>query len=347
MERVELKKPVHNTITRHCLDNLLTFDGTDSIPSGNSVGNWLSMFVKSSDESGRYGVINACALGDGTGATSVNDTELKHRVTAHTMTKKVGSGWCGTREYSGDGVLKFRISHTHVIEEGFTVREIGWYNASYPGLDYTLSARVQLDKPVEVLSGEEFYSIYELSIGFQKREAFSLLGNVGCSEMCGHTSTRMSNAGLLYFPYIDTSGLPYNHTKTSNSNITHGDSSYFNPIYLGAVTSHTCSFVYTGWDKAYGFQQSSLQMGAVVSDLAFGQVVKGYVPGSFYRDVELNIEKGWTDANMYGFLLFGTLFRFGTLGNDGSFTPSPAVLPNSLKITLRQSWSTDLLTPAG
>lgn len=91
-KKVIFDKPIHNTITKSCLNNLLTFDGTNATPTTNLTGNYLSLFVKSAQASERYGVFNSSALGDGTGETSVNDTELKHRVTDVTSTKKTGSG---------------------------------------------------------------------------------------------------------------------------------------------------------------------------------------------------------------------------------------------------------------
>ena len=158
--KVIFDKPIHNTITKHCLNNLLMFNGDNTLPSnnnGHNVANNESIFVKSANTSERYGVFDHCGLGNGTGTTDVNDTELKNLIGEITRTKKSGSGWCGTTIDSASANIKLRISHTHNITNNFTITEIGWFNRIYPSGEFTLSSRVQLDIPITVENGDTFF----------------------------------------------------------------------------------------------------------------------------------------------------------------------------------------------
>lgn len=360
-KKVMFDKPIHNTITKHCLNNLLTFDGTNALPTGNYVGNYLSIFVKSSQTSDRYGVINSCCLGDGTGETSVNDTDLKHRVSAQTTTKKTGWGWCGSTIDQNNACVKMRISHTHAISQDFTVKEVGWYNAINDSgtLNYTLSARVQLDEFIDVENGDEFYSIYELTVTWQGIEKFNDLAGFGggyevnginCSDWdIGHlTFTRM---GL---PLIGSDGLPY-------SGATHGGGSgngYPRPkvfpvwsinqaIGPGDFRYQYVCKLNTDWDKTKAFDSGS-KNGNIVTDGSkiTNIAISDYIQDSFRRDFSFVVAADFFGSDTYGILVNGTLYRFGTFDENDNFTPTPVTINGALRLTVRQSWSTDLLTPA-
>lgn len=126
------EQPIHNTITKSGINNLFEFNGSGGTPSSAADlygANWL---VASSSTNSRYGIINFSALGDGTGDTSVDDVDLKHRVTDYTATKKSGAGFCGYGYSINDGYVWSRISHEHTISQDFTVKEVGWFNRIYP-----------------------------------------------------------------------------------------------------------------------------------------------------------------------------------------------------------------------
>ncbi len=359
-KKVIFDKPIHNTITKSCLNNLLTFDGTNAQPStSNYIGNYLSLFVKSSQASERYGVFNSAALGDGTGETSVNDTELKHRVTAATSTKKTGAGWCGTIIENANAIIKFRISHTHVISENFVVNEIGWYNQKWQELVYSLSARVQLDEGIPVESGDEFYSIYELTVQFQDVERFSDFAGLGVGGYKVNAGIQEYDA-MYYFPTINTSGAPIGCGTPFNypqwSPVIWPAYMYYKKIgtYANAGKS---GIVFGTNDKnklkpftintGCGFFNVLSNRGAVVSAVEETFTIKDYVTDSFYRDLETLFTFPQSSNQYYGFLCNGTFYRFGTFDEQGNFTPTPININGALKITSRQSWSTDLLTPAG
>lgn len=348
-KRVIFDKPIHNTITKHCLNNLLTFDGTNALaPVLNSdtyrAADIGSLFVRASNaQASRYGVINDCALGDGTGETSVNDTDLKHRVGAHTTTKKTESGWNGTSFDNNNAIVKLRISHVHVIEQDFTVKEIGWYNAISGGglLNYTLSARVQLDEFIDVESGDEFYTIYELTLGFQGVEKFNnlagLAGGLFTNGIYNNNDSclpMISNSGTGIFRKVDQSNYfaSGSNERTMCMIPPWVDDSIF--CYVGIVKSNL--------PKLKPFLTTSLFQ---FQSISYTKTVKDYVNDSFYRDVELVVNPSAITGDVYGINVMGTLYRFGTFDEQDNFTPTPITINGALKMTVRQSWSTDLLTP--
>lgn len=359
-KKVIFEKPIHNTITKSCLNNLLTFDGTNAQPSTNLPGNYLSMFVKSSQESERYGVFNSAALGDGTGETSVNDTELKHRVTNATSTKKTGSGWSGSSVVLSDAVLKIRIAHTHAISENFVVKEIGWYNQKWQELVYSLSARVQLDDGIPVESGDEFYSIYELTIQFQDVERFSDFAGLGVGgyKVNGYQYADSRLGG----PMLDSNCIPYSGVTHSGSSGSSYPRPKFFPVYMvgKAFGPNDFKFQYfykvTGdFNKLKPFQTIAIPtFTEPISNppLNFLQdvVIKDYIQDSFYRDFSFSVSPGfwnYESTPIYGMIVNGTFYRFGTFDGQDNFTPTPITINSALRITCRQRWSTDLLTPAG
>ena len=159
--KVLFDKPIHNTITKSCLQNLLQWNGSDALCTTDITGNYLSLFAKSSETSNRYGTFNFSALGNDNTPTTVDDVMLYNQIGSYTSTKMSGDGWCGSTIDGNSAIIRTRISHIHTITDTFTVREIGWFNRIYPDGSYSLSARVVLDKPVNVEPGDEFYSIYQ------------------------------------------------------------------------------------------------------------------------------------------------------------------------------------------
>lgn len=355
-KKVIFDRPIHNTITKSCLNNLLTFDGTNAQPSTNLPGNYLSLFVKSSQASERYGVFNSAALGDGTGETSVNDTELKHRVTDATSTKKTGSGWNGSSVVLSDAVLKIRIAHTHSISENFIVREIGWYNQKWQELVYSLSARVQLDDGIPVESGDEFYSIYELTIQFQDVERFSDFAGLGVGGYKVNGYQYADNR--LGGPMLDSNCIPYSGVTHSGSSGYEYPKPKFFPVYMIGKNLGPGNFRYQYFYKVTGnfnklkpFQTSGIPtFTEPQTSYNFLQnvVIKDYIQDSFYRDFSFTVSPGfwvYESSPIYGMIVNGTLYRFGTFDEQDNFTPTPITINSALKITARQSWSTDLLTP--
>lgn len=352
-KRVIFDRPIHNTITKSCLNNLLTFDGTNSVPTTDLEGNYNSWFVKSSQNSQRYGVFNSCCLGDGIGDTSVNDADLKHRVTEQTTTKKNGAGWCGYTIDGANSVIKLRVSHAHSISQDFTIKEIGWYNAISQGglLNYTLSSRVQLDEFVDVESGDEFYSVYEISIGFQKEEVVNDVNLFGVPYKKINGLYSPTNWNKFSIPVWGTDCIPYSNGSTS-----YGDYPYITicPPYLNKnffgynniAGPNICKVSGGTWNgniPVYFTNNSYLTFAnSYISNID----VKNYEQDSFRRDVEYLLAPGWGGQNEKGICLNGTVYLFGHY-ESGVWVEETVDLSNQLKITNRMSFSTDLLTPAG
>lgn len=356
-KKVIFERPIHNTITKHCLNNLLKFNGTNGICSSNLKGNYCSLFVSSNETHDRYGVFNSCCLGNGTGETSVNDTDLKNRISTQTTTKKTGSGWCGTSYDTANALIKLRVSHIHSITQDFTIKEIGWYNAILDGgtLNYTLSSRVQLDTPVNVENGDEFYSIYEITISFQGVERFDGFAGAYSGIKTNSIIENYLSSGYP-FPTIDTNGYAvcpaYYTGYPGTSGDAYGYAFLLPPWIMSSFSfgynSRLFNIGYLGFniDKLKPFTHDTHQGGPMYRNgsLLSGLTVYDYVEDSFRRDFEFIIGEGFVN-NAYGIFVNGTLYRFGTFDENDNFTPSPVTINKALKIKTRQSWSTDLLTP--
>ena len=349
--KVMFDHPLHNTITKHCLNNLLTFDGTDAVPSSNNENNWLSLFIKSSGTSERYGVLNYCALGDGTGPSSTDDNDLKHRVTAYTDVKKTGNDWCGTYWDDPNATITLRVAHAHTISSSFTVKEIGWYNRFYGTDNYELSARVVLDNPISLESGDEFYTIYQINWGFQGVERFNDFAGLGPGYKTNACWLLRINSGLVRFsvPIIRSDGIVvnstsswYNYFEASNTII------YFQPPWANIV--YGTRTVTADWDKQkdffVGYDGWSEYANRKMNDGSITFSPKSYTPDSFYRDIEITLNPDMIPTgDIYGFVINFTYYRFGTFDENDNFTPTPVHLNGTLKCTVRQRWFTDLLSP--
>jgi hypothetical protein len=345
--KVIFPNPIHNTITKYCINNLLTLNGSNAVATANQLNNYLSMFVKSSGTSDRYGVFNFSALGDGTGNTTVDMSELVSRRTDYTDTKQTGDGWSGSSWNINNASIIIRISHSHAISTDFTVREIGWYNRIYPDGAYEMSARVKLDAPVPVETGDTFYSIYELTVSFQQMERFSDLGGLGGGYLV--------NAGTTYgwfFPQLNTSCNPWigegyeNYTQVIPTvrpayDLTGKLGNYAHAYSTNIVLTKTNVDVQTALStRPHPLGDSS----DVLTYSNVETVARDYVADSLYRDYEI-LTPG-ISGTIYGIAVNGTYYRFGKFDANDAFTPTPVTLNSAYKFRVRQSWSTDLLQPS-
>ena len=348
--KVMFDHPLHNTITKHCLNNILTFDGTDAVPSSNNENNWMSLFIKSSGTSERYGVLNYCALGDGTGPSSTDDNDLKHRVTAYTDVKKTGNDWCGTYWDDPNAIVTLRVAHAHTISSSFTVKEIGWYNRFYGTDNYELSARVVLDNPVSLESGDEFYTIYQINWGFQGVERFNDFAGLGPGYTTNAASIqtyRSSNdIWWTFVPYINENGV-----STIGSGRDYRNACvFFQPPWVNI--GYGTRTVTSDWNKNKDILIGSIYSGSnVLSNyMNNGSIIytpKPYTTDSFYRDIEITLNPDMIPTgDIYGFVINLTYYRFGTFDVGDNFTPTPVRLNGTLKCTVRQRWATDLLSPS-
>ena len=347
--KVIFDKPIHNTITKHCLNNLLMFNGDNTLPTGNFHGNWCSLFIESSQAKNRYGVFNSCALGNGTGTTAIADTELKNKIGDYTSTKKTGTGWCSTYFDFNNAIIKLRISHIHTISEDFTIKEIGWFNRIYPDGAYSLSARVQLDNFIDVESGDEFYSIYELSVSFQDVERFSDLFGLGGGYKVNFVnvleSSYQNDIKINYIPGILNTGY-------SGSTSIFNNESYCRPVvkpvymaklgvpYQTTSLLHTLTTNFEKWKPFISRTNFTTVQNQSQTDIN----VHDYVLDSYYRDCDF--VQIFNNLTVYSIIVNGTMYRFGDFDASDNFTPRQVTLNGGYKFKYRQSWSTDLLTPS-
>lgn len=334
-KKVMFERPIHNTITKHCLNNLLTLDGTNAIPTSNKMGNHRSWFFKSNDTSNRYGVFNYCGLGNGTGETSVNDTALKNGVGAITSTKKTGSGWCNTIYDSANALVKLRVSHLHSITENFTINEIGWFNRGYPSGAFTLSSRVQLDVPVDVENGDTFFTIYEITVSFQGVDKINDFFGYGSALA---TNDFCINGQYVSFPGININGVPFTRNDTSYPTEISGLRCAITAPY---ITDYTQVCVKkSDWNKLKPFYNGDPGSTGFSFD-----GTEDYVMDSFRRDRNIILSNNVLGNGVYAIAACGCLIRFGTFDENDNFNAVPVDINEALKIKIRQSWSTDLLSP--
>ena len=358
IQTVRFDNPIKNTVVKKCLDNLLMFNGTNSVPTANYVEAAASLFFNYSSNAGRWGVFNYSALGDGTGNTDVNDTDLKNRITGFTSTRVSGSGYCGTYYDTTNDIIKERIAHSHTIETDFNIREIGYFNR-YWGTDiYELSSRIALDAPVPVQTGDVFTSIYEIDIYLQGEELitdFFGMGAVRKRNAIKRAANGYGIDGQCSLPTINSSGtVQYPSNKGGAAPVfvpVYSQRNLLNNYFVDAVvymvpnvskvnqfTGHIPSFYCSDGDWYYS-------NGNVAQRL-----VKDYTPGNFYRDATYKLSPDWASGSnsIYGLIVNGSVYAFGTLDSSNVFTNAP-ISKSTLEewtITTRQSWSTDLLQPS-
>ena len=159
-----LKEPKHNTITKHMLNNLLMYNGSNALTT-----NWsdnAALWVSAGGT--RTGVLNYGAYGDGNAATTTNDIALKNKRSEYSSTKKTGAPYCGSYANSRTGVFSLRVTYQFAAAtEDIVVRELGIFHKVEPSGNYSLTARVVPDKPIAVLTGDTFYFTYQLNISFE------------------------------------------------------------------------------------------------------------------------------------------------------------------------------------
>ena len=365
-----LDNPIHNTITKHFLNDLLQLDRTNAVTT--DIGLTRAWFASpSANYSGvRKGVINFGAVGDGTGSTSVNDTDLKHRITGLSENRKSGTYYNGTYINSSQRLLKLRISYNFTnFDASYSIKELGIYSVvnDIP----LLSSRIQLENAINVESGDSFYFIYELNITFSQEEIIYLpsinkylrkrfktgiespsdnswtTNNYVYGGFAGIGNTGYPNDTYFYrFQYFcAVCKFPYYYTGTEQL-------SYYSTYYpmsqriVYPVLNNSINYSFTPDFKQIGSSNYNISWANNSKDYC-SRTVLDYVQDSFHRDSIITLNEQWcSDTDIYGFYQNGESYQFGDVIDD-VFTPSAWHKPSDtyLKLTFRQSWSTDLLSP--
>lgn len=366
---IDLKiNPVHNTITKSCLNNLLKWNGTNSLPDGtNNLREVASLWCSNQTGNTRTGVFNYCAFGDGTAPTSVNDTELKNKISGYTSAKKTSSGDCGVYHVSGDYSFIVRITHKFsAASQNCQIKEIGWFNKVEPNGEYTLSSRVVLDYPIDINTGDVFYCSYEITVTVDEPSIYSFNGIQGithirkCSSLYAKASQFTNDNTDFPFPFLRTNGTGCAYF----SGTTCYGSEIWNPVWAcnvswGANAQRTGralfylddNFLYSELNKNKNIWNSGNYTSTTFTSCFNGIKqfdVDNYTEDSFRRYCTVTVDSSWaTNKLIYSFIFAGEEFTLGTM-QDETFVPTPYGKLDDKEwiLRFRQSWSTDLLTPA-
>lgn len=379
-EYKELEEPIHNRIVSKGIDNLLTFQGDNDVPtdSGNAVVSLLVMPSDGSHTWGKGGVLTYSALGDSGDPTSFNDTNLHNRVTDITKNGNSGNPYCGMKSIGGRGE-GFRVTHIHAIQNSGYIREAGWYKDVKDA--YELFSRVVFDVPIEVTAGEELWITYELDITYPETTMVTmstLLDREGNPLQAEKASTRRSRAATDSWSY-ERSSQPYPNFVCNyrtdgftcgyvcNSNSGWRDA-WWSPVwtwkmawsdYYGYaeyrrnypyyMTSANNQVVYTGDTN----NQPTTQANVDATNIMFRKILD-YTPGSYYRDAVITLGSDWPNmtteeyVDVSQLILNGTSYRFGHYETDPETGEPTSWVPQfwrkmrgrMVALTLRQRYIT-------
>ena len=191
-----------------------------------------------------------------------------------------------------------------------------------------------------------FFSIYEITVQFQDIERFSNLSNLNLTGYKVNGIIKSSQSSVTFgFPYINENGNGY-ITGPQNNKV------YFTPIYVGSVLPYSSNpyggslFLTAKFDinKTNAFLIQNTEFNNIpYSNISVN--VKDYNLDSFYREEELIIGANNLGSNIYSIFVNSTMYRFGIFDENDNFTAVPVNITTPLKITYKQSWSTDRLQP--
>lgn len=356
-----LKRPKHNTITKYMLNSLLQYNGDNTLSS--NIADMCALFVKANTVNVRTGSINYGAYGDGSGATSTDDHELKSLKSEYSATRKSGAYYNGTYAESQNSVYKVRCSYSFApANEDITIREVGTFHKIEPGGVTNMTARVSLDTPINIEQGDSFYFIYELHISFSSETIIAVPSINKYLRKNFYLVLGTNNWGAIQrgFPGINNNGTSFYDNANFNGNDVWY---YYNPgvklpcwsssekFYAGEAATG-CRVVYprlsSGGDMGGTFPSTDFRNSTSYSYSKNSTIqVQDYVTDSFRRDYKVILNEQWcNDTDVYAMYANGECYQFGNMVGD-VFTPSPWHKPadTSLEIMFRQSWATDLLTP--
>lgn len=366
-ETVTLEKPIKNTITKNCLNNLLMFNGSNAL---GTLVDGASLFI-SCGSGTRTGVFNYCAYGSSSAGSSVDDTDLKQRTSNIISTKQAGQNYLNCSYFGSNGIVKMRVSHKFpAASNDTTIREIGWFHKVEPSGDFTLSARVNLNYPIELVQGEVFSVTYQLTIILDSN--FSILKNVidgfdvrkrafiqppNTNTWNGNTLNPIPTSGKDGIATILTSDFwshkgeaaKYPVFCINNQWHSYDGNSNFRQSWGGNITPILKSFSMPDVMTTEYQYNNIITTQEEYSFLGHGTItIKPYTLNSFYRDYVIVEDNIWAEnRDMYGYIYNGEIYQFGH-EEDGTFTPAPfhKDTAKTMRFTFRQSWSTDLLHPS-
>lgn len=359
-EEYRLETPIHNTITKSMLNNLLMLNGTNDV--SNNIIDAYSLFVKYSTPNIRTGVINYGAYGSGSGATDVNDTALKNKVSEYSDTRISGAYYNGNYADSANKVFKIRCSYSFLpAVQTCKIREVGTFHRVEPDGVYSLTARIPLENPIDIDTGDSFYFVYELHISFSQEEIIEIpsINKYLRKNFYLAFGNDSWDSNQNAFPSVTTSGVAFIPDRYSLDGFYYSNclikfpaySNWYNGGYAGAIANGMI-VVYPDLSNTGG-RGGSFSSSCFIDSTSYQQsvhatmTIQDYTTNSFKRKHTITLDPQWCpDMDIYAFYSNGECYQFGDM-NNGVFTPSPWHKPNdtTLNVVFSQSWSTDLLTP--
>lgn len=348
-----LKKPIHNTITKNMLNGLLQFNGDNTLSSAASDSYFLWMKGPNTSST-RTGVINYAAYGTGTGETSVNDNDLKNKTSDYTSNHMSGTWYTGTHVINNDpdNAVYYRVAYQFTASATEQdVKEFGTFHRIEPNGAYKLTARVQLDDTLHLDVGDSPFFIYEIKISYTAIEDPFYIAGIGKYVKKINTIYGSTSPSYLNAPYCSNTNTNFSILNCGLARF----ASYSTALWTqgnGIVAGHQCvagiisNITWPNGKTTTSFYPAQANLSMKASREI---IVYDYTQDSFYRDCKLTMPEDWaSDSDLYGVVFNGDAYQFGDMV-DGVFTPSPwhKDYGKELIINARQSYSTDLLTPAG
>lgn len=349
-----LDKPKHNTVTKYMLNGLLQYNGDNTVyaDSGNRC-HAVFTSIEPSQTYVRTGVINYGAYGTGTGTTKVSDTDLKNRVSDFSSNRICYNDISNTY-YNGfycdttTRTHKYRIATNFgEVSQSVTITEVGLFHRIEPDGSYYMTARVELDEPITLEEGDSFYFIYEIHVKFSDESFIKIPSiNMYVRKINNIYSSSINNWSLNSNIATGFNRIVTNYSKILNYGSGTGYGNKM-PAYLIPNTL----FVYTSPSKKFDGNLRSDSSDISYSNNTFSYTIEDYVVDSFQRDYNVELYPHFApNKDIYALAINGEAYQFGDYNEQtGVFTPRPWHKNDnvSVKMKFRQSWSTDLLTPAG
>lgn len=334
-----LDKPIHNRIVSGGIDNLLMFNGGQSISS-----EYGTLFLGAN--SYYRGAFDYTAYGSSSSPTNFNDTGLYDRVSGYIYKKK--NDLCGSTYKEFPRILH-RIAHEHdAAAQATDVREIGWFQKQ--GNNYVLSSRVVLDTPYHLDAGEKLITAYELDVTYGNGTAqhLSRFGSLLDENGNPLQADYMTILNKDYTPYIGSNGYGKYNTFYADGKTYTGrwfPVWYMNHDENGFYISINRSSNQIDFDAAFTIPNQNwwLALGSRLQIIA----VENYVKGSFYRDVSYTLPIEWPNDSptkketIRNMCIMGVHYKFGYWEN-GVWVPQAFRVnkENPFRVRIRQQWST-------
>lgn len=337
------------------------------------------------------GPLQYMSVGTNGDATAFSDASLKSQVGGYSESSLYSTTpYCGMMVTHTTNIVKYRFNYVSVsMSEATTIREIGFHGKYYGQNIYPLFSRVVLPEPVELDAGEALIAVYQMNITFPDLNVETEVNSgllSGLLDSDGNPLRGMKKMPISGFNnyfniwvtnYIGTRPVAIIGTGSSSavkaytvpmanderwdgpggqSSIPWEISSYPSRDTHSSTASASNALGYTlvstyryndGTESQYN-DDTRFWGNTRDADIS----VRDYVPGTYYRDVELTLHQAWPYFNgeqyldIYAIRYYGVVIRFGHYDNTDPSNPVWVPKPwrkqfgQSYKFTFRYKLST-------